>query len=435
MADPLNIASALSSLNEIDAICRKLKTATVSAATAKDLKASADRLKVLANGLRDSLDEAGNKAESLADKLSSATPNVGDTTKAINNLSAVVITTDAITSPPSPPVPSGTPADIKAKDTAPPAAAADPAAPKDSNIDLREFFLNVSSSLIDAQAALNRDSLQYVSTLDARFPPAYYGIPSVKAEMRLGFQYVKQKGINLILINSSQTKNNYAESTISFEVVGTPPPPGPTVYGDYVVPVPRFLVLGQKRNELLELLRVKGKLTDKYKTTEPYATVVRYESDRERNPAPGATPPATDDRLTRYLVIWPGLPERENLPMPHTEWTEFSVIYVEEDAAGNLAFPLSPEPTITDPSKFRFPPAKGITIFEAPPIKNFYADGKGTYSDGVFTIPVSTKESLIKRPASDLSSMVLNLGDALMNVLLIFNQWLEDVKYRRPPQA
>jgi hypothetical protein len=432
MSNPVDVALFISQLGEMADIAQKLQTTTVSQTSAADLKANANRLIALSQQLRDQNDWKGwfdnihDDANDLLKKLSASQLNLNDATSAVAKVETHFITP---TSPAAPakPLALGAPVTTAASATA---TAAPTTAPKDQHIDLREFFHNVSSSLIDAQAALNRSSLQYVSTLDPRFPPAYYGIPNVKAEMRLGFQEVKEKGVNLILIKDSTTKSNYAESTISFEVVGTPPPPGRASYGEYAVPVPRFLVVNPKRGALLERLRVENKLPDKYLITEPYATVMHYEAILDSKLQPGGIAPP-DDNITRYLVVWPVLPKKDNLPMPHTEWTEISLLYVEEDATGKLTLPLKAEPPIPDPSKFKFPPESGVSIFEVPPKGgNFNVPGKFTgYADGVLTIPFSTQQSLGSIDAKLLAPMVVDLVDVLLNFFLGFHQWLEDVKY------
>src|SRR5689334_15339351 len=64
---------------------------------------------------------------------------------------------------------------------------------------LQQFFEKVSTALIDAQKQLNHRSLDYVSGLDPRISPAHYVIPTVKAEMNLGFSQISQRGVNVIL--------------------------------------------------------------------------------------------------------------------------------------------------------------------------------------------------------------------------------------------
>jgi hypothetical protein len=421
MADKVDIAAMAKMLESFRAL---LETSKQPAAVIKvpETVAAARTLEQAADALdKMPFDTLRKKAKAVADNLSAAPPKLDEAAAALDEIASLIVNDPA----------NGSTAIIETDK--PDALAAKPATgttttevgAKDKNIDMGEFFRNVSSSLIEAQAALNKSSLQYVSTLDPRFPPAYYGIPSVKAELRVGFQEVKDKGINLILIKDTTTKNQYAESTVSFEVVGTPPPPGPTVYGDYVVPVPRFLVVEPKRSELLDRLKgEKGvKLPDKYSTTEPYAMVLRYESNQD---VPGTSPPQ-DEQVERYLVLWPGLLKKNENPMPHAGWSELIVMYVEEDKNGKLSLPAPLNP---DPNKLKVPPDPGFSIFEFIPKKQTGA--AIPYADGVFTIPASTKETLAAGAKSkeELAMMIVNLGDTLLNVILVFYQWLEDVQYK-----
>ena len=167
------------------------------------------------------------------------------------------------------------------------------AAPVDKPSQLKELFANVSTSLIDAQKSLNESSLKYTSQLDPRLPPTLYGIPNVKAEMRVGFNEIDGKGINLFFFTKTHQKQQFAESVVSFEVVGTPPPPGPAAYGDYVVPIPRLLVVGEVREALLDQIIADKKVpaTAPYLSTRDRAVVLRYER-------------VGDEAINRYLVFW-----------------------------------------------------------------------------------------------------------------------------------
>jgi hypothetical protein len=273
---------------------------------------------------------------------------------------------------------------------------------KSSNIALREFLENISTSLIDSQIALNKSSLEYVSALDPRFPPAYYGIPGIKAEMRVGFQEIKEKGVNMILFTDLTQKQNYAESTVTFEIVGSPPPPGPTVFGNYVVPVPRFLTVGEKRRSVLEEV---GKILNgaKFDHGREVATVLRYEEE--------------PDGLTGYLVLWPGFQSNEQLP----QWRDMAMVYVTEDKDG----------------KFTIPTTKDDSIFEVPAANGVFHLDKSTQDSLVqpiisllpASVPAATKDQ-IKANANALAAKVVNFGDVMANVQLIFHLWIEAVRYK-----
>ena len=152
---------------------------------------------------------------------------------------------------------------------------------------LQKFFENVSTSLIEAQKDLNKQSLDYIKhtqNRSPRLPPAYYTIPSVKAEMKVGFSQISQRGVNLVLFTNKDQRDNYGESTISFELVSAPPPPGPTLFGDYVVPVPRFIVLGEKRENILRFAQHRSPILKnqlQFASLQHEAVVLQYEHGKD----------------------------------------------------------------------------------------------------------------------------------------------------------
>ncbi len=251
--------------------------------------------------------------------------------------------------------------------------------PPGDGIGLHELFANVSNSLLTAQKELNRNSLEYVANLDPNIPPAYYGIPSVKAEMHVGFSQMKQQGINLILFSSMQQKQQFAESTVTFEVVGAPPPPGPTRFGEFVVPIPRLFIVGAKRDEVLN--KVWEKLDAKrFANGRDAAVVLRYEESQ----TPPASPPKPK-MPPRYFVIWPGFNGNTSL----SGWLILAAARVveKEDANGKVEYDL-------DPSAFN-PPQEvfKITKPEAP-----------------------------------------NLGEVVVGLISIVGSWIEAMKYKPPPR-
>ena len=58
---------------------------------------------------------------------------------------------------------------------------------------LNSFLQNVSLSLIEAQQRLNEQSLDYVERLPRGIPPAYFSIPTLKAELKVGFSKLTGK--------------------------------------------------------------------------------------------------------------------------------------------------------------------------------------------------------------------------------------------------
>lgn len=98
----------------------------------------------------------------------------------------------------------------------------------EESVELSKFFANVSTAVIDAQKNLNEFSGRYVSELEktnSRIPPTYFAIPSIKAEMKLGLSEMTSKGVNVILFKNKQQKEQYVESTVTFELVAAPPLP------------------------------------------------------------------------------------------------------------------------------------------------------------------------------------------------------------------
>ena len=228
--------------------------------------------------------------------------------------------------------------------------------------------------------------------------------------MRVGFNKLEAKGVNLFFLNTSRQKQEFAESVVSFEVVGTPPQPGPISYGDYVVPIPRLIVVGETREDILnEILNRKILTGATYTNTRDKAVVLRYE-------------PTQDGRVNRYLVIW--YAQKAN----QADWNGISLIY----AIGRV--------TSGGEEVFEFPVTADESIFEYQPMANV--------SSALVPIPVLTippgkpvdPAKIEKFAANDtaelkLGKLSLDLGDVLMNINQIVNDWLESVKYKPPPQT
>jgi hypothetical protein len=122
------------------------------------------------------------------------------------------------------------------------AAAKPTGAPPDPNqFDLGDFFTNVSRSVVDAQRQLDVASMQYArQQVASKVPPALYSIPNVHAEIKAGLSSTDGNGIIVKLI-SDESQSSFTESTISFDIVSSPPPPGPL--GNFTAAVPPFLAV------------------------------------------------------------------------------------------------------------------------------------------------------------------------------------------------
>jgi hypothetical protein len=302
---------------------------------------------------------------------------------------------------------------------------------------LHEFFSNVSNSVLEAQKALNRTSLEYVAALDPRIPPAYYGIPTVHAEMKVGFTETTDRRINLILFSSEQERRAYGESTVSFDVVGAPPPPGPAVYGDYLVPVPKFIVTGERRGQLLDALLAAGKVTgESFVSGAAYAAVLRYDPQPEEDP---------QRNWTYYLVIWPG----RGLTLKPTTWQRWAIVNVAVDESADD--PLPNRLKYLDPPKSVFegplPPGGVLSITSqnsvtkdslAKPITDKVKVARDLVSSIVNTAPAN-KNTITKSlddastEAGNLAALLVNLCDVLMRTNLVAHDWLESVRHTPAP--
>lgn len=201
------------------------------------------------------------------------------------------------------------------------------AEPRDT-IEIESFFEQVSDSLVKTQERLNAVSLDYVAQLDPRIAPAYFTIPSLKAELKVGFNTSGGDRLNLILFSREREKKAFGESTVTFEMVAAPPPPGEAPFGALNLPTPRFMVLGDERKRWLDAAREAAKEAGKnlgtmYDNTEQagLAQVVRFEpSDEDREAA-----------RARCLVVWPA--QQANVKDPH-KWRELLVMQLVGDAQG-----------------------------------------------------------------------------------------------------
>ncbi len=211
-----------------------------------------------------------------------------------------------------------------------------PDEPEDMGIET--FFEDVTNSLVNTQKRLNEVSLDYVRDLDPRIAPAYFAIPSLKAELKAGFQSTDDKKLSLVLFSSKKERKEYGESTVSFELAAAPPPPGEAPFGELSVPTPRYLVLGQSKRRLLAAARSivqaqpGGRALGKtFTNTEEsgLAQVLRFE-------------PEADDKAAkreRYLVVWPS--QTAATKNQHL-WQELVVLPLVEDGAGVKLDPESP---------------------------------------------------------------------------------------------
>jgi hypothetical protein len=136
-------------------------------------------------------------------------------------------------------------------------------APAEPDLPLESFFQQVAGSVVRAQQRLDLASLSYSQELkDSPIPPSLFSIPKVTAEIKLGLSVEKGSNLLVTLFGKPENTTNFSESTVSFDVVASAPPPGGT--GVYAAPVPSFLVVGPERDtvaaaihDISDLIRTK----------------------------------------------------------------------------------------------------------------------------------------------------------------------------------
>jgi hypothetical protein len=114
---------------------------------------------------------------------------------------------------------------------------------------LAEFISSVTSSIVDAQKSLDERSLAYARELKGTpIAPVHFSIPNVRAEVKMGFNVTDASNVLVKLFGKPEDTTNYGESTVSFEVAASPPPPG----SDFASPIPAFLVVDPERGRVIQ---------------------------------------------------------------------------------------------------------------------------------------------------------------------------------------
>ena len=123
-----------------------------------------------------------------------------------------------------------------------------PSAPEPGEPTLTGFFQTVTKSVVDAQSALDVQSLAYARQLKGTpLAPLHFSIPNVHAEVKMGFNVSDPANLVVRLFGKPEDTTNYGESTVSFDIAASPPPPG----ADFTSPVPMFLVVNPERERIL----------------------------------------------------------------------------------------------------------------------------------------------------------------------------------------
>ena len=87
-------------------------------------------------------------------------------------------------------------------------------------------------------------------------PPTLYAIPRVQAEIKIGFSQVSDHGFNIILLKNESQDKSFGESTINFDVVAVPPPPGPP--DRFTQPIPEISGGGRAAQSTVAGERITG---------------------------------------------------------------------------------------------------------------------------------------------------------------------------------
>jgi hypothetical protein len=166
----------------------------------------------------------------------------------------------------------------------------------DTGIRLDEFMRQIAEAVVAAQKRLDVQSLAYARQVAGTpIAPAHFSLPSVKAEIKMGLTAKDGSGLVAHLFGSPEERSSYSESTVGFEIVSSPPPPGGSP--EWTQPVPEFLIVGEERELVLNRIRDSGDISD---------------DRRLSSAAVLLTPPADHSAATpadhrRYIVLVPGL--------------------------------------------------------------------------------------------------------------------------------
>lgn len=189
-------------------------------------------------------------------------------------------------------------------------------------LSLSALLTQVSQAVIDAQQQLNAQSAAYNQQLPEGVPPAHFAIPVARADLRMGFRNLSAKGMDVVLFSSKEEKESYGESSVSFDLVATPPPlsagAGPVSAQD------------ERSGGREEVLRLVDSLVH---ATSLHPSTKRSILNR-REPAVIAR---LDDE--RVLVLWPSTPQGE---ADSALWSQMSVFVLKDGAFDSSVFDGAP---------------------------------------------------------------------------------------------
>ena len=151
------------------------------------------------------------------------------------------------------------------------------------------------------------------------------------------------------------------------------------------MPVPRFIVLGEKRENILRFAQHRSPILKnqlQFASLQHEAVVLQYEHGKDASPS--------------YLVLWPARTANSN----PDQWSKFAILKVEEPKEDSFELKTDIFKTLT------FTPESSTA-----------------------TMP---SNHLLIRDKTLHDSPLLNLGNAMMQLVLLLNGWLKAVKVEPP---
>ncbi|MBL8228182.1 MAG: hypothetical protein JNL98_06880 [Bryobacterales bacterium] len=195
-----------------------------------------------------------------------------------------------------------------------------------AQLSLSALLTQVSQAVIDAQEQLNTQSAAYNQQLPAGVPPAHFAIPVAHADLRMGFRNLSAKGMDVVLFSSKEERESYGESSVSFDLVATPPPPGSGEATDRVTghrgvarSVGREAVLGTVES-LVHSTSLHPSTKRSILSRRESAVIARLDEER-------------------VLVLWPSTPQGD---AESTQWNQMSVFVLKGSAFDSSLFDGSP---------------------------------------------------------------------------------------------
>jgi hypothetical protein len=215
--------------------------------------------------------------------------------------------------------------------------------PQSNSLNLTDFLGEVARSLIQTQQQLNRESVAYNQQLPEGVPPAHFAIPTVRADLRMGFRNLSSRGIDVVLFSNKEEKESYGESTVSFELVAAPPTPSSTAAAHLPPPeaepctgeetTPRSLI---SREAILDRIESLVNATALHPSTR---RSILGRRDAAVVAPLGAATGADPGAESRILVLWPATPQ-SSLDSPL--WSQMSIFVLKDNQFDTSLYDAAP---------------------------------------------------------------------------------------------